>query len=104
MEPPQGEPLSRHPILKKLSEKKNNCKNTLETLEEKEGQLAAAFAAATATLDGNEGERQGMECAARENAAALDAEDDTAARRDRSVGKLPAPGPAGGLSGPCSIS
>ena len=80
------------------------CKNTLETLEKKEVQLASAAAAATATLGWAEEERRRRECAACEHAAALDAEDGTAARRDRGVGKLLAPGPAGGLSGPCLIS
>ena len=54
-------------------------------------------------LGGNEEERRRRERAAREHATALDAEDGMAARRDRSVGKLLAPGPAGGLSGPYSI-
>ena len=54
-------------------------------------------------LGGNEEERLRRERAAREHATALDAQDGMAARRHRSVGKLLAPGPAGGLSGPYSI-
>ena len=99
-----GGSTSRDLDLHNLCMMRFRCRNTLETLEKKEGQLATAAAAATATLGWAEEERRRWECAAREHAAALDDEDGTAARRDRSVGKLLAPGPAGGLSGPCSIS
>lgn len=54
-------------------------------------------------LGGNEQERRRRERAALEHATALDAEDGMVARRNHSAGKLLAPAPAGGLSGPYSI-